>query len=207
MNPLDNIAAANPFAGNGMVFFATRGPVVVEVSTGGQITGTGFARELELPYDGTSATWGPLNEGGYAPPDDLVYQAAILSPYAYWVEDGTLWRRRFDASGGTVDESVAVNIGGFQVSVGIDTIDDNVLAVDTWLDSPTPADVVAPNVPMALRIAMLGRTQDPILDWVEPISTFNDVDPGGGSALAGVVDRSRKWRTLQVTATLRNYIL
>jgi prepilin-type N-terminal cleavage/methylation domain-containing protein len=209
LNPLDGYPAADAFAGNGVVFFTADGPVIAEVTAGGSISGSGFARQMTLPFVGGTNPWNGFVEGGYSAPivDQTVFQAGILSPYAYWVEDGTLWRRRFDASAGTVDESVAVNIGGFQVSLGIDTIDDNILAVDTWTDAPTPANVAPPNVPIAMRIAILGRTQDPVMDWAEPVSTFTEVDPGCGSTLAGVVDRSRKWRTIEVTATLRNYIL
>jgi prepilin-type N-terminal cleavage/methylation domain-containing protein len=180
-NAIGGFSVNDAFAGNGIVLFGPDLPSVAEVSTGGVLQGTGFARELVLPYQGGTSPWNDMVEGGYSPPPpNEVFQAGILSAYAYWSEGGTFWRRRFTGPGTWVDESVAVNIGGFQVSLGLDTDGDGV--ADTWADSPAPG-VVATQAPVAMQIAILGRTGDPVRNWTEPLATFDAVDPAGSPTL------------------------
>jgi hypothetical protein len=52
-----------------------------------------------------------------------------------------------------------------------------------------------------MRITVLGRTDRMVPGWTEPAATFavEDMD-------ADDVDRTAKWRTIEVAAALRNYL-
>ena len=102
-------------------------------------------------------------------------------------------------SGGAIEpEPVAINIGGLQVRLGLDT--DNDGQADTWEDNPTGAGDIAGNVVNTMRIAVLGRTPFEVADWVEPDATFEIFD--GTTANK---NKSAKWRRIVVEVNLRNY--
>jgi membrane-bound lytic murein transglycosylase B len=87
------------------------------------------------------------------------------------------------------------------VVFGVDTTGDGV--VNLWTSTPTAAQVAAGTVP-AMRITVLGRTPFPVRDWQEPAATFQIQDD---SLSVSLFDRSAKWRRMDVTAGLRNFIL
>ena len=147
------------------------------------------------------AAWSGLNPTGAYPPAFDVYRAGILESYTYYVRpDRTLMRMRADASaaGGT-RQPVAVNIGGLQIALGLDTNDDGL--VDAWQAAPTAAAVASAQV-IGMRITVLGRTPFGVPDWTEPAETFAVEDMN-----INVADRSAKWRRIEVAAALRNYLL
>jgi hypothetical protein len=55
---------------------------------------------------------------------------------------------------------------------------------------------------MAMQLAVFGRTPFEVREWTEPVDTFAgfDLDPD-------LVNRGAKWRRMQVTASLRNFVL
>jgi hypothetical protein len=142
------------------------------------------------------------------PPAFPVARVGILDTYAYYVhDDGTLMRIRFPRSSPTYPgEAVAINIGGFQVGVGLDTgssLPDNAPdgILDTWETTPSLATVGAARA-VAIRITVLGRTPFDVADWTEPAGTFNVEDMN-----AALMNHAAKWRRMQVTTALRNFIL
>ena len=132
-----------------------------------------------------------------------VYRVGIMDSYTYYVRpDFTLMRLRADDTGAT-PQPVAVNIGGLQVSLGVDT--DNDGQINSWLPAPTLVQIIDNRV-LAMRITVLGRTPFPVMDWTEPVATF-DNSLGVHDMVVGTFDRSAKWRRIDVEAALRNYLL
>lgn len=202
INDLGGIPASDAFESFGLALMGERQWQVAGVQSGASVTSSNaYDRELVIPFQGGSSPWEAVNPtGSYATPTFDTYQVGIMSCFAFWTENGTLWRRRVDSGGGTVDEPVAVNIGGLQLAIGIDNDDNG--AVDAWLQTPT-AGAVSAAQPIALRITVLGSTPFQVSDWLEPAATFTTAE----DLVTTAVDRSRKWRTLQVTAALRNFVL
>jgi len=200
---------ANLFEGRGIVFMGNMDQAqyaVGEVGASSDVTGTAPTRKLNINFVGGAAQWYGLNPDGAqmsGPPAFNTYRVGILECYTYYVRpDFTLMRLRADASGAT-PQPVAINIGGLQIALGVDN--DNDGQIDTWLAAPT-AGQVAGNRVLAMRIAVLGRTPFPVMEWTEPVGTF---DNSGGVLDMSVAsyDRSAKWRRIDVEAALRNYLL
>jgi prepilin-type N-terminal cleavage/methylation domain-containing protein len=152
--------------------------------------------------------WNLVNLNGTFTLPPRIARVGFFEVYAFYVDPGNTLRR-WRLSSNTVDP-VAVSIGGLQVALGLDTNADG--ALDNWVfdtaGDAMPADNVLIGPPAtrvaALRITVLGRTPFELPDWSEPATTFTVAEdmvvPTDGS-------RAAKWRTMQVVATLRNYIL
>jgi prepilin-type N-terminal cleavage/methylation domain-containing protein len=201
-----SVPATNPFLEKGIAFMGGQQQYAVGRVTSGALAGTAPNRTLTLVADaGPGTLYSNLNipTAGY-PPNFPVTRVGVLDTYVYYVRDDfQLVRVRAgdDGAGGTTigPEPVAVNIGGLQVALGLDTNGDFV--VDTWAPAPTTAQVDAAP-PRALRITVLGRTPFELPDWTEPAATFTVED-----ATATDFEPRAKWRRMQVIASLRNYIL
>jgi len=207
---------ANALVGRGVVFIGMRRFVVGEI-TGSALAGAGASRDrtLTVSYDAGDGIWPTLNparnpdraagsalEGGE--PDFPVYRIGVLQSYVYYVTvDGTLMRRRA-ATGGWVDEPVAINIGSLQVSIGIDTNGDG--EPDGFNPNPGAGDVTGGVAVTDIQITVLGRTPFDVEGWQEPAATFlipnDDVDVDTFST-----GRRAKWRRMDVTAGIRNFSL
>jgi hypothetical protein len=55
---------------------------------------------------------------------------------------------------------------------------------------------------MAMQLAVFGRTPFEIMNWTEPVDSFAGFDLD-----VDQVNRGAKWRRMQVTASLRNFVL
>jgi len=203
-------STAGALIGRGIVFMGRRLYRVGQIS-GSALNNADPNRVLVLNYIPGSGLWptlnpdlnddsnaDPLPAGG---PEFDAYRVGILQSYTYYVRsDFTLMRRRA-ATGGWVDEPVAVNVGSLQVSVGLDT--DNDGDTDTFNPDPGTNDVIN-NGATEMRITVLGRTPFAVRNWVEPQATFEieGDDPTFPSHF-----RSSKWRRMDVTAGLRNFSL
>jgi hypothetical protein len=204
INPLDNIDP-NGLVNRGVAFMG-RGEYAVGKVIAATFNGEADPdRQLEITFDGGDGPWPSLNPSGSAlsgtEPTFNVYRVGILNSYSYFVApDNTLVRQRADASGSRI-EPVAVNIGSLQVVFGIDTTGDG--TVDTWSSTPTAAQAAAGTVG-AMRITVLGRTPFTVKEWREPVATFQIQND---SLSASLFNRGAKWRRMDVTAGLRNFIL
>ena len=177
---------------SGSIIAAGEMTVVLDTTAGGSIAGVWLEPN-------PSATF-------VLPPH--VYRVAFLETYMYFVgTDNILYRWRMSSSGDTAGEPVATDIGGFQVALGLDTDRDG--GLDQWIFDnsgvPLPSNAdLARSCVVALRMTVFGRTHDEVRGWTEPDATFSIEDmvtPTDASA------RARKWRVMQVVATLRNYSL
>ncbi len=203
-----SVPAANPFLEKGVVFMGGQQQFAAGRVTSGTLAGTAPNRTLTLVADaGPGTLYSGLNNpaSGY-PPNFPVTRVAVLDTYVYYVRDDfQLVRIRAgdDGAGGTTigPEPVAINIGGLQVALGLDTSTPPDFVVDAWAAAPTAAQVGAAQ-PRAMRITVLGRTPFELPSWTEPAATFTVED-----ATATDFEPRAKWRRMQVTASLRNYIL
>ncbi len=199
--PLAADADVAGYIGRGLVFMG-RAQYAAGVVTAATVSGTGVDRILTLSSDASVSTWNDLNLGpGSYPPQFQVARVGLLEMYTYYVRDDFTLVRRRAGPGAATAEPVAVNIGGLEVALGVDTTNDRV--PDTWVNAPASAAALAAvGVPVAIRLTVLGRTPFPVPEWTEPVATFQveDADPTD-------FDRTAKWRRMQVTTTLRNFIL
>ena len=150
-----------------------------------------------------AAWWTGLNPTGAAvTPSFEVYQVGVLDSYTYYVDpEFRLMRLRADDStGGASAQPVAVNIGGFQVELGIDSNADG--QVDVWQAAPTAAGISGNRV-LSMRVTVLGRTPIELPGWEEPAATFS---VGQDTQSVDAAGRRAKWRRVEVVATLRNYM-
>ncbi len=184
--------------GRGIVFMGEGKYCVGRINSGSEITGEDEDRALVIEHTEGSTPWTDLNTEWSYPPSFKVYRVGILDSYTYFVDPNNVLRR-VRLSGGSIEaEPVAINIGGLQVRLGLDT--DNDGQADTWEDNPTGAGDIAGNVVNTMRIAVLGRTPFEVPYWVEPDSTFEIFD--GTTANKNT---SAKWRRIVVEVNLRNY--
>jgi prepilin-type N-terminal cleavage/methylation domain-containing protein len=164
-------------------------------------------RTLVINFGGGAAPWSGLNPAGITVTGGVpfdVYRVGIMESYTYFVApDFTLQRLRADSSGAT-SEPVAVNIGSLQVELCVDVDGDN--QCDSWLPAPTATQAAGGQV-IGMRITVFGRTGREVLGWVEPTSSFQTA---AGAAIADInvanLDRTHKWRRIEVAAALRNYL-
>ncbi len=204
INPGMNAVEANLLAGRGLVLMGKIDQTeyaVGQVGVGSTMTGTAPNRTLTISInDGPAAWWTALNPSGTTmPPTFDVYQVGIIDAYTYFVDpEFRLMRLRADGSSdGASEQPVAVNIGGFQVALGVDTSGDGL--VNAWEAAPTAAGISGNRV-ISLRVTVLGRTPMEVPGWAEPASTFLVED-----ATIQDSNRGHKWRRLEVATTLRNY--
>jgi len=164
-------------------------------------------RQLVINFGGGAAQWSGLNPAGTSVTGGVpfdVYRVGIMDSYTYFVApDFTLQRLRADSSGAT-SQPVAVNIGSLQVELCVDIDGDN--QCDSWLSAPTATQIAAGQV-IGMRITVFGRTGREVSGWVEPLSTFQTA---AGVTIADInannLDRTHKWRRIEVAAALRNYL-
>jgi len=209
--PINDLAryssGSNLFEGRGVVFMGNmdQGQFAVgEVAAGSDLSGTAPNRVLTVNFIAGAGPWSGFNPAGATiPPAFNAYRVGILESYTYYVRpDFTLMRLRADSSGAT-PQPVAVNIGGLQVSLGVDT--DNDGQINSWLPAPAVGQIVGNRV-LAMRITVLGRTPFMVPGWTEPAATF-DNSSGVQDMVVGSFDRTAKWRRIDVEAALRNYLL
>jgi len=216
-------STANVFLNRGLVISTNEGPIqvsptvwssgsymVAKITGSTGVTGSSPNRELVLTYT-ADAAWDGLNMDGAAisssdPTFPNPSRAGILEAFAYYV-DTNMVLRRVALSNPGAGEPVAVNIGGLQISLGVDTDGDTFLNPATeWDTSPTLAEALAGSGAIAMRISVLGRTPFEIPDWTEPGVTF----AGAGNMTAptaGVAGpRHAKWRRMDVAVALRNFL-
>ena len=210
INNLDRYSSGSDlFEGRGIVFMGNMDQAqyaVGQVAANSDLSGSAPDRLLTVNFSAGAAQWSGLNPAGAAiPPVFNTYRVGILESYTYYVRpDFTLMRLRADAdAGGATPQPVAVNIGGLQVSLGVDT--DNDGQIDVWLPAPAVAQIVGNRV-LATRITVLGRTPFGVPEWTEPVATF-DNSSGVHDMVVGNFDRAAKWRRIDVEAALRNYLL
>ena len=201
INPLDVVPNPASLVGRGLLMMGRRQYAIGEI-TAAAIVDAAPDRHLVLTYAGGSGPWPALNLDGSAlgsgDPVFEVYRVGILESYTYFVSPDFVLRR-VGASTGAGGEPVAVNIGSLQITLGLDTNGDGL--VDLW-DPDAAAATVANARVMAMQFAVFGRTPFEIVNWTEPVDSFAgfDLDPGQ-------VNRGAKWRRMQVTASLRNFVL
>ena len=195
---------SNIFQGKGVVLMGKDTYTVGLVNAGSAYGGSDPDDYMDLKVTDPSTYLANMNLAvSPYPPTFPVARVGILDTYAYYVHDnGTLMRIRFPRSPLTdPGEAVAINIGGFQIGVGLDTSSPADGMLDAWQATPTLAAVGAARA-VAIRITVLGRTPFDVADWIEPLGTFNVEDMN-----AALMNRGAKWRRMQVTAALRNFIL
>ncbi len=210
-----------PPEGKGIVLMGRNQYVVGTVASGSAITDTTEGnppsgvqnRKLTIQFSGGGGDfWESLNpDGTWTAPTFQVYRVGILDSYNYYVDPNLqLMRWRAGANNGSV-EPVAINIGSLQVALALDINQDRRIQPSEWFYSdetpngPTNAQAGDPdNRPLALRITILGRTPFPVMNWEEPLRTFERAENMGIPSAAA---RRSKWRPLRVQAALRDFIL
>lgn len=184
--------------GRGIVFMGEGKYCVGRIDSGSDFTGEDLERKLVIEHTQGSSPWTDLNTEWSYPPNYKVYRVGILDSYTYFVDPTNVLRRVRLSAGAIQPEPIAINIGGLQVLLGLDT--DNDGQADTWEANPTGAGDVAGNVVNSMRVAVLGRTLIEVAGWVEPDTTFEIFD--GTTANK---NKSAKWRRIVVEVNLRNY--
>jgi len=186
--------------GRGIVFMGTNHYCVGEIDSGAALVGADFDRKLVINHKAGDSLWPDINTESAYPPSFQVYRVGVLESYTYFVSPDNVLRRVRIAGDNPQPEPVAINIGGLQIALGVDTNDDNEVQPSEWNDDPSgTADVINHEV-LGMRIAVLGRTDVKVPDWTEPDSTF-EVEDGTSSNM----DASSKWRRIEVFVNLRNY--
>ncbi len=192
---------ANGLAGRGVMFMGEGLYCVGRIPSGSTLSGLAPDRTLVLNHEAGDALWPTLNSDMAAyPPAFRVHRVGILESYTFYVDPEHRLMRLRVSGGAVAPQPVAVNIGALQIALGIDTDDDGL--IDTWNNNPTGPDVVAGRQVIGMRVAVLGRTPFAVSDWVEPAATFR-VEDGDEDDF----DRSAKWRRIEVSATLRNFLI
>ncbi len=200
-----NALTVSGLAGRGIIFMGEGLYCVGEIASGSILSGSSPDQQLVLQHQAGDGTFWPEMNSALAsyPPTFRVYRVGILESYTFYVRnDNTLMRfRTSDSSSGP--EPVAVNIGSLQIALGVDTNGNGVVEAGEWENAPTgPGDLTGDQV-IGMRITVLGRTPFPVPEWQEPAETFENIE----DMEASDVDRSAKWRRIQLRATLRNFMI
>jgi hypothetical protein len=200
VNGFDNFTSSG-LNGRGVVFMGEGLYCVGKIGTANPVTGSAPDRMMVLSHEAGDTLWPTLNSDAAAyPPTFRVHRVGIMDSYTFYVApDGRLMRLRI--SGGTVNpEPVAVNIGALQIALGVDTNNDG--QIDVWNNNPAGPEAVSTARVVGIRITVLGKTPGLVRDWIEPEATFQveDGDPAD-------YDRTAKWRRIEVSATLRNFLI
>jgi hypothetical protein len=204
---------AGALVGRGLVFMGKGKYNTQEVKVSysvGEITAASLEgeapdRRLVLSYGAGDDLWPDLNVDDAAfPPGQQIYRVGVLESYTYYVDERNVLMRLRLTGSGAPPEPVAVNIGGLQVALGLDTTvdatDDGLSEITSWVNDPVDASAVMNAEVLAMRLTVLGRTTIRVPNWQEPMTTFQ-VEDGTASGL----ERSAKWRRMQVVVNLRNY--
>lgn len=208
-----------PYNGDGLVLMAGDTYAVAAVS-GASAEGTTTTGSMTFSYVTTTAAWDNLNTRTGSSPHfvtpnpAMISRVGVLHTYAYFVSPDNVLRR-WRSSGGTdgVIEDVALNVAQLQVALGVDVNDDGSLGPGEWFYDGTTGAPTAANLVndlngdglndrrvLGLRITVLGRTPFAVPGWTQPSITVEDMPALTGDAL------QRKWRRVQVTAALRNFV-
>jgi len=202
INPNFDLVQVSGLEGRGLFVMGNldQGEYAVgQIDSGSSMGGTDPARILTIPFVAGTAQWSGLNRSGVSvPPTFDVYRVGVLESYTYFVDENRVLQRLRADSAGATSQPVAINIGSLQVSLGVDTNDDN--QVDAWMTAPTAANIAGNRV-VGMQITILGRTGRTVTSWNEPATTFQVADLDIND-----VDRSAKWRRIEVEAALRNYL-
>ena len=188
--------------GRGVVFMGEGQYCVGEIDAGSAITTEASGQQLALQRKQGSAVWDDLNTTSTYPPTFKVFRVGVLESYTYFVSPDNVLRRVRLGGGAVQAEPVAINIGGLQVALGVDDNNNGQIEDTEWLAAPTGPDVLTNKTVLKMRITVLGRTTISVPNWLEPEATF-DVEDGD----ADNIDRSAKWRRMQLTVNLRNFAL
>ena len=188
--------------GRGVVFMGEGQYCVGEIDSGSGITTVGSVRRLTLKRKEGSAAWDDLNTTADYPPTFKVFRVGVLESYTYFVSPDNVLRRVRLGGTAVQAEPVAINIGGLQVALGVDDNNNGQIEAGEWIAAPTGPDVIKNKTVLKMRITVLGRTAMSVPDWLEPEATF-EVEDG----TADDVDRSAKWRRIQLSVNLRNFSL
>jgi hypothetical protein len=200
VNNFDSFTAVG-LEGRGVAFMGEGLYCVGEIGSGSSVTGTAPDRKLIIAHQAGDTVWPTLNSDTASyPPTFRVHRVGILESYTFFVDpDGRLMRLRVSDAGAS-PQPVAINIGALQIALGLDTNDDRL--IDTWNNNPANASVIAGRQVIGMRVTVLGRTPFAVSDWVEPTATFQVEDANPND-----YDRSAKWRRIEVSATLRNFLI
>ena len=186
--------------GRGVVFMGTGRFCVGEIDSGSVLSGDNFDRVLILKHKAGDTLWPDLNTDQSYPPTFQVYRIGVLESYTYFVSPDNVLRRIRVAGSNPQAEPVAINIGGLQIALGVDSNDDDAIQPAEWNNDPSGTGDVIGHEVLGMRIAVLGRTDVSVPGWTEPDSTFEVEDGGSGSMQANA-----KWRRVEVYVNLRNY--
>ncbi len=200
INDVDGFTLA-ALEGRGIVFMGEGHYCVGELDSGAAFSGTGFDRKLVLKHIAGDTLWPDLNtDSAYPPTAFAVYQIGILESYTYFVSPDNVLRRVRVSGDNPQAEPVAINIGGLQLALGVDSNDDGTIQTGEWKDDPSVVGDVVNHDVLGMRIAVLGRTEFGVPGWTEPDETF-EVEDGASSNMK----LDAKWRRVEVYVNLRNY--
>jgi prepilin-type N-terminal cleavage/methylation domain-containing protein len=187
--------------GRGVVFMGRGNYCVGELDSGSGLVGEDFDRKLVLQHKAGDTLWPGLNtDQAYPPASFDVYRVGILESYTYFVSPDNVLRRVRVSGDNPQAEPVAINIGGLQIAVGVDSNDDGTIQPTEWNDNPSGAGDVTGHEVLGMRIAVLGRTEVAVPGWTEPDATF-EVEDGTSSNMQA----DSKWRRIELFVNLRNY--
>lgn len=188
--------------GRGLVFMGKGQYCVGAIDAGNNMTGDAPDRVLVLQHKagGDGSLFESLNKVGQNyPPSYPISRVGVLDSYTFFVDpENRLMRARVSGAVPRA-EPVAVNIGGLQIALGLDTSDPPDGQVDVWNSAPTVGEVMADQV-AGMRLTVLGRSPVMVPDWVEPDSTFEIEDGDAQNIQPGY-----KWRRIEVATALRNF--
>jgi len=187
--------------GRGIVFMGEGSFCVGRVAAGSTHLdpGTAASRVL-IKHEADTSFWGTLNTTWSYPPTFQIYRVGILESYTYFVSPDNVLRRVRISGGSPEAEPVAINIGGLQAAFGVDADNSGEIEDDEWIENPAGATALVGLEDVTLRLAVLGRTDITVPNWIEPESTFTVFDGDAQNK-----DRSAKWRRVDVEVNLRNY--
>lgn len=201
INDLDTFSVEG-LEGRGIVFMGEGQYCVGEITSGSSIATVGGVRQLTIKRGEGTAMWDSLNTIADYPPTFKVFRVGVLESYSYFVSPDNILRR-VRVSGGTVNaEPVAINVGGLQVALGIDDNNNGQVEDGEWVTTPSGAGEITNRNVLKMRVTVLGRTITTVPDWSEPVATFQVED-----GTAQNVERSAKWRSMQISVNLRNFTL
>jgi hypothetical protein len=187
--------------GRGIVFMGEGSFCVGRVAAGSTHLDSGTATSrLLINHEEDTSFWGTLNTTWSYPPTFQVYRVGILESYTYFVSPDNVLRRVRIAGGSPEAEPVAINIGGLQVAFGVDADNSGEIEDVEWIENPAGPTALVDLEDLTLRLAVLGRTDITVPNWIEPESTFTIFDGDAQNK-----DRTAKWRRVDVEVNLRNY--
>lgn len=202
INNLDSFSD-DGLVGRGVVFMGEGQYCVGEIDSGSDVTTEASGLQLVLKRMEGSPAWDDLNITPTSyPPSFKVFRVGVLESYTYFVSSDNVLRRVRLGGTAVQAEPVAINIGGLQVALGVDDNNNGQIEDTEWVAAPSGPDVIKNKTVLKMRITVLGRTTMSVPDWLEPEATF-EVEDG----TTDDVDRSAKWRRMQLSVNLRNFAL